>query len=188
MLHHIHIVTPPFPTEKLYYVSDGGKKYDNLTHGGVCATDDINILEIAGRIPDTHRDSSMRAEAFAGILIAIVARELYTFYNVPLPPMISYFLDNKGVIQRLASMPWQHKQPTKTTRPEFEALKILYDIHQQYNNISVHHVKGHQHHFDLLREEILNNRCDVLACHARQYPSPTYTHNPAQKATLFMAH
>ena len=36
-------------------------------------------------------------------------------------------------------------QPTKTTKPEFEIIKIRHDLPNKYDNLTVHYVKGHQY-------------------------------------------
>ena len=76
----MRILKPEVDPKEIILASDGGQKYNNLSYGGVCASPSEVIFEIAGRVPESNSDSSLRAEAYGAHILATV-QTLYQEYH-----------------------------------------------------------------------------------------------------------
>ena len=101
----------------------------------------------------------------------MTANAYHQYYEIPRPKYSRFYIDNSTVIDRLKTIEWQSKLPSKTTLPEFESLWELHTLHRKHTpSIEVIHVKGHQSGPNLSWQAQLNNKCDELASEARKLP------------------
>ncbi len=168
IIRNIQVKSEPKYAEQCKCASDGGKKYSNLTFGAVYSIEETIIFEISGRIPQSNRDSSLRAEAFGGLALAMVINAYHEYFEILRPKELLYYVDNKSLIRRLEKAEWHGSRPSKTTAPEQEVIMEMHIINRQ-NKMKINHVKSHQSGV-LSWEAKLNNRCDFLAEVARNYP------------------
>lgn len=103
-----------------------------MSFGGACATNTTKLFEISGQVPTATRNSSLWAEAYGAIAMAMAASVYAKNHMQDAPTSVKFYINNTTVIDCLKTMEWQQNQPPKTTSAEHESLQELCTLHKNY--------------------------------------------------------
>jgi protein subunit release factor A len=146
-------------------------------------------LEGRGVVPPALRTSTLRAEGYGGLAVNQAFASITQFNHVPTTKKpIQFIADNSSLIQQLINgQCFTGIQATKSTASEHEVIATIHNITCMSNNISYHHMKGHQRKKNWSEEAQLNQQCNKLATKARNLSKNVKaTQFPSAKATIFI--
>lgn len=119
------------------------EKYNNLTFGGVSATNNTILFTLSGWASPANWDSSLCMDSYGALLTTLVAHVYIEFYHLDTPPHVNLYIDNKELISQLQTK----KRPIPSTKdlnaPEFNTIHEAF-YHLSKCNYTIQHVKSHQ--------------------------------------------
>lgn len=145
------ISTPTAGTRsKIFLVSDGSQRDDDLTYGWVCGSDEGTIYaENSGF--GYGSPSSHRAEAWGMLSAVLFLHHLEVYTRTPDTPFRQCFIeaysDNSGLITRLKQRSqYSTSYPNSTLQPDWELVEQIHTLVLALPaaGLSFHWVKGHQ--------------------------------------------
>jgi hypothetical protein len=142
-----------------------------------------------GVVPPALHTSTLRAEGYCGQVVNQAFASITQFHHVPTTKTpLQFIADNSGLTRQLINRRrYTRLRATGSTAQEHELIEPIQNITCTYNNISYHHVKGHQKKKNPSWEAQLDQQCDELATEARHLSKNVKaTQLHSAKATIFI--